>query len=763
MTSILRCCSCSSLVEVTRVITPTPELAPKTTPPPTQESEHLSNISNIKENPSHQVKLSVNQRIVPTPPPAALGGNKKPVPASDPVKKGSGPVRISINQRVVDVRKDKPAKEGGDENGLSEFDAIMAELATDLIELKQPLREKKPKTPVETTITNEGTGKVLVTIKKKGSTTPTGGETSPRGREPISVDPIEQSFVDPVHAKNTQGLDSDIALLEAEISRLTEHPETRRDEELLNKPGWDRKASNDESVPRTAEFKASLNQPVQVQTAEGDHKRKKEDQKQKLFSMLAQSTQLPPRVDSPKSTSPPPTTSVPPSVTTGSNWSHSPATMQDLANREAFLKERMKEQRKAREDEWKRLEEEHHSLERGRKVDYSSNSLKKIEEQRNQVWKEAIMQQNTRDSVQEVSEELKRMLEEADKKERLEEKRLQEEQQRILYEQQRREVEQRKQAEAEQRLAELFHSEQERKRQESARQKMEKEAAWIIKLEQERSAEQKRKYEMESAFQTNKQRLAEEESKAKELAEAKRRDKETAWIRDLEEMKSKQVAARAQTQNRPLPSPPPPEYGEDARRKAEALRRFDELIAQEEAKEKEKQKLQSSGANPPVPRSPAVTRSSFSRSHQPYSSSLSKSLGEIQHAGQSPKKAVVADVHQFSSPSHRTASWREPSKSPAVKHQSPKVGYRHSFHSSQPVSNVCAICSIPLGREPSMTVAETGLKYHARCLKCTVCQTKLATGLASVGIFLRDGKPHCKYCISTNAGKVCVCVCPHII
>jgi hypothetical protein len=712
---------------------------------------------NTRDSATVQVKIAVKKDPpAPAPPPSGTSTVSKreenKVPPQS--KRGSGPTHIQITQKV---KKDKE---------MEEFDEIMSGLADEEI-YARPHLKKKSRSPVipERTIPRVEGDKVTVRSKGHGATTPTTMQPGIGNLEAQAADSKSTSLHHDREDLDLPDTDYDIAKLEEQLGHLQQDAEKHGDEEELRKPGWDKKVRNGKETQLTFDHKYKASHQPKRSSPQVDEREqtKKKDGKEDLFSMLAQSTKLPPRVESP-----PPKT--PPTVPPPPAYKYSPATLQDLADREAFLKEKMKTQREAREEEWTRLEHERQSMENARTSDHGSVRQKETEKhlppQPKQQERQASLQQQDqlrqqqRDQQRQPGQQQQQghQFTEERRQEMMEgfEKWLREEEEkdRVAQEQRRKELQQmemNEQAQADKRLSELFEAEQERKRQEKARQKMEKEAEWILKLEQDKYNEQKRMHNSDWAAELEKHR----EEERRRQAEVHRQQRKIEWIVDLEKMKAEQVAARRQrTQSPRMPSPPAVE-SEEAKRKAEQLKKFDELMAQEEAREKEREKqVISDGTHVAMPyqRSPMTTRGRFVSDNQSYS--LSKSMTEIPKASQPPTegaKDTVADVHQFGGSLQQRSSWREPKGSPRTMPHMRALDHRHSFHSQQPI-DVCTICSIPLGREPAMSVAETGLKYHARCLKCSVCSVSLASGLLNVGILLREGKPHCKHCFSTNAG-----------
>ena len=475
------------------------------------------------------------------------------------------------------------------------------------------------------------------------------------------------------------------------------------------------------------------------------------------------------------------------SSTMSSSLHFSPATIQALADREAFLKEQMKQQRRTLNMEWQRLEEERQSLEQRRQEDQSMEAVRKVEVQRRKWTKpDASLQQepppqeepHTWHRTEELQQgrlesdmfgpdqsstwlALQAQIQEEEKQQQAEIERFEEERRRRAEEERQRAEEERLRIEEERRRVQL-QWEEEQKRQEAAKRRMEKEAAWILDLEARKAQE--------------KQERAKEEQLRRTEQEKKLADKATAWIRDLE---ARRLADRPPPAEEPQlqeevtapffatpPSYSPPPMTEEQRRKAEAIRQFDEMIAQEEARQQQqKQDTSTTGVynrfSQPLSSSPSSLRASYSpqvETPQSYDLSKSRSYQHIQHmdgttdgAGKAGQSAAVADVHHTSAHAHRTSSWRElrpsPQRSPAT------IKYSKSFQQPQRYPTpVCAVCSCPLGKEPSMSVSNSGLSFHLQCFRCDVCHRSLASGQLSVSILLREGRPHCRHCFSSDAG-----------
>lgn len=70
--------------------------------------------------------------------------------------------------------------------------------------------------------------------------------------------------------------------------------------------------------------------------------------------------------------------------------------------------------------------------------------------------------------------------------------------------------------------------------------------------------------------------------------------------------------------------------------------------------------------------------------------------------------------------------------------------YSHDF---------CSSCAALLGSERAMSITNLGLLYHLRCFMCCVCHAPLATGLERTHVHVRNSRPHCKFCYSTDTGQ----------
>ena len=82
-----------------------------------------------------------------------------------------------------------------------------------------------------------------------------------------------------------------------------------------------------------------------------------------------------------------------------------------------------------------------------------------------------------------------------------------------------------------------------------------------------------------------------------------------------------------------------------------------------------------------------------------------------------------------------------------------------TVHVTKPVQSsthnheFCSSCAIPLGTERAMSVTSLGLLYHLKCFVCCVCHAPLATGLERTHVHVRNSRPHCKFCYSTETGQ----------
>ena len=499
--------------------------------------------------------------------------------------------------------------------------------------------------------------------------------------------------------------------------------------------------------------------PAKSPQQENEERKKNKEEKASLFATIAESTKLPPTPAREV------TAAVEEDLAMGSNGPgnlhFSPATNQALADREAFLKEQMQQQRKTLNMEWQRLEDERQLLEKMRREDQSPvEPVKKVHVVRKWSWQDAVQQQSGHEQLQ-TGPDTKKAEQGGDER-RLggidddsswlalqeqiqEEERQQQEEIARFEEEQRRRAEEERQRVEEERQRVQLQWEEEQKRQEAAKRRMEKEAAWILELEARKEQE--------------KQQRAKEELARRAEEERKRADKETAWIRDLEARRMgnhSQPIEENQFLAEPMPllsmtspSYSPPPVTEEQQRKAEAIRQFDEMIAQEDAMLQRQGALTAGAYNhfnlPPLSTSPSGVHTASSplvnQSHLATSHSYQHTARD---AGRS---AAVADIHH-TSPARRAASWREvrnsPQPSPAVKHSK-------SFQRSTAAA-VCSVCSCPLGKEPSMSISNSGLYFHMRCFKCDVCHRSLSSGQLSVSILLREGKPHCRHCFSSGAG-----------
>ena len=82
-----------------------------------------------------------------------------------------------------------------------------------------------------------------------------------------------------------------------------------------------------------------------------------------------------------------------------------------------------------------------------------------------------------------------------------------------------------------------------------------------------------------------------------------------------------------------------------------------------------------------------------------------------------------------------------------------------SMHATKPVQSsthsheFCSSCAIPLGTERAMSITSLALMYHLKCFVCCVCHAPLATGLERTHVHVRNSRPHCKFCYSTETGQ----------
>jgi len=75
------------------------------------------------------------------------------------------------------------------------------------------------------------------------------------------------------------------------------------------------------------------------------------------------------------------------------------------------------------------------------------------------------------------------------------------------------------------------------------------------------------------------------------------------------------------------------------------------------------------------------------------------------------------------------------------------------IYSSSYSHEFCSCCAVPLGSERAMSITNLGLLYHLKCFVCCVCHAPLATGLERTQVLVRNSRPHCKFCYSTDTGK----------
>ena len=743
-------------------------------------------------------------------------------------RRASRPTRVVIHQTVLEPAASdaSPSKQGhtspleDDINNLEQVEAEMKMLMADLARPPGPLTAaRSEKERMETTITAKEKGQVQVTISKPGKASPPYNShqvmaaewVTQRSPPPVlSAEPVgggPRQLSQGTGADEEEELDTDarIHILEAELEELRKQAGMMGDEDLFKtnaEPNWELEENGEETPPpaRTAEQAHKTNAepnweleengeetPPPARAAEQAHssppaasarsaqqeseerKKNKEEEKWNLFATIAESTKLLPAPT--KEVTAVAKEDLATSSNAVGNLHYSPATKQALADREAFLKEQMQEQRKTLNMEWQRLEEERQLLERMRREDQSPvETTKKVHSLRKWSWQDAVSQQQS--GVEEVqmqhgTKEVKQGRDAttvggidddsswlALQEEIQEEERQQQEEIARFEEEQRRRAEEERQRVEEERKRVQLQWEEEHKRQEAAKRRMEKEAAWILELEARKEQE--------------KQQRAKEELARRAMEEKKRAEKETAWIRDLEARKmadhqlpaeeSEFVAQPTGMLSRTPPSYSPPPMTEEQQRKAEVIRQFDEMIALEDAK---LQKQGASGASTlggynhfsqPSSSSPSGVRASSSSRNvnQSYSAVTSQSYQRSgSTARDAGKSAAVADVHH-TLPAQRTASWHDlrhsPQRSPAVKHTK-------SFQHHQPPAAVCSGCSCPLGKEPSMSVSNSGLTFHIRCFRCDVCHRPLASGQLSVSILLRGSRPHCRNCFSSSAGE----------
>ena len=95
-------------------------------------------------------------------------------------------------------------------------------------------------------------------------------------------------------------------------------------------------------------------------------------------------------------------------------------------------------------------------------------------------------------------------------------------------------------------------------------------------------------------------------------------------------------------------------------------------------------------------------------------------------------------------------------------HVSPSASWstqNNIMHVTKPVQSsthfheFCSSCSVPLGAERAMSITSLGLMYHLKCFICCVCHAPLATGLERTHVHVRNTRPHCKFCYSTETGQ----------
>ena len=754
--------------------------------------------------------------------------------AKNELRKGSGPVRVVIQQKAAASPKPTRRLVSGDcsESGgmggigaleqveeemqmvIQDLMAATSETATTKTVIENTQKEKATK-GTETKITSKGKGKVTVTITKKGnhseSSSKTNGikelvtvdpetlfETSPTAR--LLQEDAEIQRPKPKSPKPDDPLDTDarIKILEEELDRLKKKTNDIDDGSITTKSKelkWESRQKDPWQVIE-GEHATAVNKMKTEFIHETERRQKiKSAEKAHLLTTVADSTRLPPRVasvsppQSPLRSNQSPVVPETVQVIDISSLQYSPATTQGLEDKEAYLKEQMKQERKNISQEWKRLETERQAMEQRRKVDQSVKSVKKIEEQRQQVWQEALKQKGDEKQAtsrehltglledwDKLGAELNRVLENSDlptqnsdredalrkleeyrQKQRKEEKMLMaNEIQRQLEEGQYRQ----KVAMEEQKLREMVERvrfEEERKekllkeetqRQKEAKRKVQKEAVWIMELEQR--SRQAREKQME---EDERNRMAKEAEK--------QRLKETEWIRDLES-RSADRSRRAMS--------------DEGRPSSETLQLFSDLMAHADTKPP--------SFNPPslrategatqaqyIPPSPSSVRAGYSPydKNLPYKASMSQSFQQLStnnddfsyltQGSQLRNIALVGDVHQTAP---QKMSWRDPPtklSNPPPQHPitaSPKINHQQSFNQYPLKTQLCSSCSCPLGKEPSMSVGSAGLQYHMECFKCAVCHSPLARSSTSVTVLLHDSKPHCWGCYSNQAGNVCI-------
>ena len=97
-----------------------------------------------------------------------------------------------------------------------------------------------------------------------------------------------------------------------------------------------------------------------------------------------------------------------------------------------------------------------------------------------------------------------------------------------------------------------------------------------------------------------------------------------------------------------------------------------------------------------------------------------------------------------------TTSWPTQNNTSAM--VSSTVHVTKPVQSSSYSHEFCSSCGAPLGIERAMSITSLGLLYHLRCFVCCVCHAPLATGLERTHVLVRNSRPHCKFCYSTDTG-----------
>lgn len=150
--------------------------------------------------------------------------------------------------------------------------------------------------------------------------------------------------------------------------------------------------------------------------------------------------------------------------------------------------------------------------------------------------------------------------------------------------------------------------------------------------------------------------------------------------------------------------------------------------------------------------------------HQPWRSQEELRNRRVNPGSQQPKHATTPDGKKTSVQTNNGFSrgavedWKNNrSKTWSTAKDTVKDGYQiaYAMRAKNPY-DLCSRCHQPLGQETVLSLPALKTQYHIKCFTCRVCRSPLGQvgAQSSTTIMMKNKRPHCRYCGSSDDGRL---------